>query len=104
VPLFWSQQATPLSPKPDILLQQFDPVYEVTGHTDVAQAALHSLDCRCALALTSFRSHLSLCKPQHMALHLRSTQVNSTPINSSTQNTDAGVLPFAVAENWRALL
>lgn len=29
VPLFWSQQATSLSPKPDILLQQFDPVYEV---------------------------------------------------------------------------
>jgi hypothetical protein len=29
VPLFWSQQTTALSPKPDILLQQFDPVYEV---------------------------------------------------------------------------
>jgi hypothetical protein len=29
VPLFWSQQATPLSPKPEILLQQFDPIYEV---------------------------------------------------------------------------
>jgi hypothetical protein len=29
VPLFWSQQATTLSPKPDILLQQYDPVYEV---------------------------------------------------------------------------
>ncbi|KAF6261283.1 SAC domain-containing protein [Scenedesmus sp. NREL 46B-D3] len=31
VPLFWSQQTTTLSPKPDILLQQFDPVYEKTG-------------------------------------------------------------------------
>lgn len=30
VPLFWSQQTTALSPKPDILLQQFDPVYEVS--------------------------------------------------------------------------
>lgn len=29
VPLFWSQQATTLSPKPDIVLQQFDPAYEV---------------------------------------------------------------------------
>jgi len=29
VPLFWGQQATTLSPKPDILLQQFDPAYEV---------------------------------------------------------------------------
>ncbi|WIA12381.1 hypothetical protein OEZ85_012427 [Tetradesmus obliquus] len=31
VPLFWSQQTTALSPKPDILLQQFDPVYEKTA-------------------------------------------------------------------------
>eukprot|EP00878_Enallax_costatus_P019817 GHUV01020920.1.p1 GENE.GHUV01020920.1~~GHUV01020920.1.p1 ORF type:complete len:519 (+),score=162.58 GHUV01020920.1:114-1559(+) len=31
VPLFWSQQATPLSPKPDVLLQQFDPIYEKTA-------------------------------------------------------------------------
>lgn len=29
VPLFWSQQATTLSPKPDIVLQQFDPAFEV---------------------------------------------------------------------------
>ncbi|KIZ00821.1 hypothetical protein MNEG_7144 [Monoraphidium neglectum] len=31
VPLFWSQQATPLSPKPDIVLQQFDPLYTATA-------------------------------------------------------------------------
>jgi hypothetical protein len=31
VPLFWSQQATTLSPKPDIVLQQFDPAFEVRG-------------------------------------------------------------------------
>ncbi|GLI58435.1 hypothetical protein VaNZ11_000152 [Volvox africanus] len=30
VPLFWSQQLTALSPKPEIILQQFDPLYEVT--------------------------------------------------------------------------
>lgn len=30
VPLFWSQQATTLSPKPDIVLQQFDPAFEVS--------------------------------------------------------------------------
>ncbi len=29
VPLFWGQMATPLSPKPEIILQQFDPIYEV---------------------------------------------------------------------------
>ncbi len=29
VPLFWSQQLTALSPKPEIILQQFDPLYEV---------------------------------------------------------------------------
>ncbi|GBF98113.1 phosphoinositide phosphatase [Raphidocelis subcapitata] len=31
VPLFWSQQATPLSPKPDIVLQQYDPIYAATA-------------------------------------------------------------------------
>ncbi|GFR42965.1 hypothetical protein Agub_g3963, partial [Astrephomene gubernaculifera] len=31
VPLFWSQQLTALSPKPEIILQQFDPLYEVTS-------------------------------------------------------------------------
>ena len=31
VPLFWYQEASPLSPKPDILLQRFDPLYKATS-------------------------------------------------------------------------
>ncbi|MEW5317863.1 MAG: hypothetical protein WDW38_009127 [Sanguina aurantia] len=31
VPLFWSQEASGISAKPDIVLQQFDPLFEVTG-------------------------------------------------------------------------
>ena len=31
VPLFWSQQLSALSPKPEIVLQQFDPLYQVRG-------------------------------------------------------------------------
>ncbi|GAX80914.1 hypothetical protein CEUSTIGMA_g8349.t1 [Chlamydomonas eustigma] len=30
IPLMWNQQPTSLSPKPDIILQQFDPIYQVT--------------------------------------------------------------------------
>lgn len=30
VPLYWSQQANPLSPKPEIVLQQFDPLYQMS--------------------------------------------------------------------------
>ncbi|KAH8962147.1 hypothetical protein BDL97_05G087000 [Sphagnum fallax] len=30
IPLFWSQEASRLSPKPDIILQRFDPVYQAT--------------------------------------------------------------------------
>jgi len=30
IPLFWSQQASPLSPKPDIVLSRFDPFYDAT--------------------------------------------------------------------------
>eukprot|EP00850_Spirogloea_muscicola_P023326 SM000347S13000 [mRNA] locus=s347:78024:83650:- [translate_table: standard] len=30
IPLFWSQEASRLSPKPDIVLQRYDPVYEAT--------------------------------------------------------------------------
>ena len=30
IPLFWSQQASPLSPKPDIMLARHDPFYEAT--------------------------------------------------------------------------
>jgi hypothetical protein len=40
VPLFWSQQATTLSPKPDILLQQFDPAFEVRQTTATADAGI----------------------------------------------------------------
>ncbi|KAG2485099.1 hypothetical protein HYH03_016195 [Edaphochlamys debaryana] len=40
VPLFWSQQLSALSPKPEILLQQFDPLYEVT------QAHFEDLEAR----------------------------------------------------------
>ena len=31
VPLFWYQDSSPLSPKPDILLQRFDPLYMATS-------------------------------------------------------------------------
>jgi len=31
VPLYWSQQASALSPKPDIILQNFDPMFEVSS-------------------------------------------------------------------------
>lgn len=30
IPLFWSQEASRLSPKPDIILQRYDPTYEAT--------------------------------------------------------------------------
>ncbi|GMH00340.1 hypothetical protein Nepgr_002179 [Nepenthes gracilis] len=30
IPLFWSQEASRLSPKPDIVLQRYDPTYEAT--------------------------------------------------------------------------
>lgn len=30
VPLFWSQEASGISAKPDIILQQFDPLFEVS--------------------------------------------------------------------------
>lgn len=30
IPLFWSQEASRLSPKPDIILQRYDPIYEAT--------------------------------------------------------------------------
>ena len=29
IPLMWGQQPTSLSPKPDIILQHFDPTYQV---------------------------------------------------------------------------
>jgi hypothetical protein len=48
VPLFWSQQATPLSPKPDILLQQFDPVYEVSALV-ATQCCATYFHCTCFL-------------------------------------------------------
>jgi hypothetical protein len=44
VPLFWSQQATTLSPKPDILLQQFDPAFEVRPITARAVSAAACTD------------------------------------------------------------
>lgn len=31
IPLFWSQEASRFSPKPDIILQRYDPTYEATG-------------------------------------------------------------------------
>ncbi|CAM6086971.1 unnamed protein product [Calypogeia fissa] len=30
IPLFWSQEASRLSPKPDIILQRYDPIYQAT--------------------------------------------------------------------------
>lgn len=30
IPLFWSQEVTPISPKPDIMLKKFDPLYAAT--------------------------------------------------------------------------
>ncbi|XP_047260338.1 phosphatidylinositol-3-phosphatase SAC1-like [Capsicum annuum] len=30
IPLFWSQEASRFSPKPDIILQRYDPTYEAT--------------------------------------------------------------------------
>lgn len=39
VPLYWSQQLTTLSPKPEVVLQHFDPLYQVTGR--------HFDDLRC---------------------------------------------------------
>lgn len=33
VPLYWSQQSSALSPKPDIILQNFDPMFEVRGQS-----------------------------------------------------------------------
>lgn len=32
IPLFWSQEASRFSPKPDIILQRYDPTYEATKH------------------------------------------------------------------------
>ncbi|EEC82791.1 hypothetical protein OsI_27545 [Oryza sativa Indica Group] len=45
IPLFWSQEAGRLSPKPDIIVQRYDPTYEATKlhFDDVAQRYGHPI-------------------------------------------------------------
>jgi hypothetical protein len=56
VPLFWSQQLTALSPKPEIVLQRYDPLYQVwacvCGRVRVCSCVWHAArSCVCTPSL-----------------------------------------------------
>lgn len=66
VPLFWSQQLG-YSPKPDIILQHYDPLYQV-GRASCAHAHVHTHACVPASYSASSQAARGLqrrCRPAH---------------------------------------